>query len=492
MLVFLTALARAALVILPEKEPDCINNESLCFNTTSPLDPTSATINWSNYTSYGTCACDVSNACDENCCCDPDCQGQQVNFQFCLPETNPDEDNIKYQWAQRMCSEPEDPERRGTLIDWFMRTMLCIYKDNNPVLGDFYHTSTTFGGLQDTDVGVDEEMSFKNVFDVAAQGWTLQPGATFSSQTTMLRRDPATGMCTATPAPLSYLESIDEVCTASADCSEILKAMSDNGIAATGTDCAGVLKNWNVSVNVSATPVTESTALTVTPLDTAPGATQGQTVRISINWATNANADSNTISKRGYSFGEAVQTSTGTFQVYMPDSNGACAQGSTRDVLFGDNIEIPCLVPLLVNESMGIELPGTEIRALVDGLTQTSVRAAPDQPGIVNEDVPISTVQNYGLPNWVSDEPFIEGIIQLYTFWYKQVGAKANPQKVIDQVQVQYFPVPVGYQTAEVLSNSYVNSSKFWTRIRFFEVPNDVNMKIASDVNIDAQSWLPF
>ena len=493
MLVFLAALARAALVLLPEKEPDCVANASLCFNFTAPLDETSTTIQWSNYTSYGTCACDVSNACDENCCCDPDCQGQQVNFPFCLPETNPDEDNIKYQWAQRMCSEPEDPERRGTLIDWFMRTMLCIYKDNNPVLGDFYHTSATFSGLQpDSEVSVDQEMSFKNVFEAAAQVWSLQPGATFTTQKTMLRRG-ADGNCAAEPTTLSYLESIDEVCTIQAnDCQAILAAMTAYQITPAAS-CSDALQNWNVSVNVSTTPVTRDTPLTVTVVDSTPGITTfPHTVRISINWAANTNADANTISKRGYSFGEAVQTSSGTFKVYAPDPDGKCDATSTRDVLFGDNIEVPCLVSLLVNDSTGIQLPGDEIQALVNGLPQASVMAAPDQPGIVNEEVVVSTVAGYDLPNWTSNEPFIEGIVQLYTFWYKQVGAKANPQKVIDQVQVQYVPVPVGYQTAEVLSNSYVNSSKLWTRIRFFEVPNDVNMKIASDVNIDAQSWLPF
>ena len=48
-----------------------------------------------------------------------------------------------------------------------------------------------------------------------------------------------------------------------------------------------------------------------------------------------------------------------------------------------------------------------------------------DQLGIVNEDVAVSGVTVYKLPNWVLDEPSIENVIKLYMFWYKQVGAKS-------------------------------------------------------------------
>ena len=108
MLVFLVALTSLPRI---EKDVDCtvVGN---CYPTEAQLDTTTATIVWTNYTSYGTCACDVSSSCDANCCCDPDCPAGTV-FDYCLPETNPDEDNIKYQWAQRMCSEPEDPEDPG-------------------------------------------------------------------------------------------------------------------------------------------------------------------------------------------------------------------------------------------------------------------------------------------------------------------------------------------------------------------------------------------
>ena len=482
MLVFLVALTSLPRI---EKDVNCAI-EGMCYPTEPELDTTTETIVWTNYTSYGTCACDVSSSCDPNCCCDPDCPAGTV-FSYCLPETNPDEDNIKYQWAQRMCSEPEDPERRGTLIDWFMRTMLCIYKDNNPVLGDFYHTVAAFGTLSSTDVGVDDAMSFRNAFSLAAATATsLTPGTPITPSTQMLRRDPTTGNCVASTTTVNYLEEIDEECTLDATCSQMTTAMGSNGVTVTG--CAAAYTSWNVSINVTGTAPNWGTT-TATFDSTTAGATSGSIVRVSIKWTSNAAADPALISKRGYSFGEAVQTPSGTFKVYVPDTAGGCSTASLRDVKFGDNLEVPCLVEKMINTSAGITIDPILFTDL-EGLNG-QVLAAPNQPGLVNEQLTVSTVTGYEMPT-SSDEPMLDGVIQLYTFWYKLVGAKANPQNVIDQVQVQYIPIPGAYNISEVLSNQYLNMSKMWTRVRFFEVPNNVNMKIASDVNINAQSWLPF
>lgn len=88
------------------------------------------------HTSFGDCKCDVSNKCDPYCCCDPDCEGASFDG-YCL---NQIEDLTSIKPSLRLCSDPE-PAENGKLIDWFLRSSLCIYRSNNPSPGDFYTTN---------------------------------------------------------------------------------------------------------------------------------------------------------------------------------------------------------------------------------------------------------------------------------------------------------------------------------------------------------------
>jgi len=77
------------------------------------------------------CSCAInSNMCTENCCCDPSCPSQK--FDICLPS-----EQYHPSKMVKMCSEYGD-DSIGSVTTWIMRTMLCVYTDNNPVTKEEY------------------------------------------------------------------------------------------------------------------------------------------------------------------------------------------------------------------------------------------------------------------------------------------------------------------------------------------------------------------
>lgn len=448
-----------------------------CYPTQAELDTDAKTVAYKAHTSYGTCACDVSNSCDPNCCCDPDCPNN--TFSTCLPEKSRDSDRIQNEWGLRMCTDPESTERRGSIVDWFMRTMLCIHKDNNPVLGDFYdvYQANIPASYESVNV-LDKGFSFMEAFHEAAT--TMSPTLSPDLFVTGAVRRGANGECVFSDNNVKYLEHVSETCILS----------EPNVFSSQECTTGGCPSTWTYTMACKQSGST----IDCQKQDVSMGSDLvgvGETVHVTVNWDINETADTNSIAKRGYEFGDIIETTSGDFQIFVPGQNGQCTKEKTTSLKFGDDIEVSC-----VYGGDMVDGNNTEVltQATADMLAMAekhkSIWAAPQQSGLQNGAVEVHDVAGYTYDNAIK-KTMVENIIEQYTFWYKQVGTKSNPQKIIEHVDRRYY---FAEQPFDILDCpvEFMKKTKISTHVKFFEIPNDMNMKIASDVNLAAQSWLPF
>ena len=81
------------------------------------------------------CSCAINpSICTPNCCCDPNCP-TNIKFDYCLPS------KLSSKTSFSLCSD-FDSNTVGSVSMWFMRTILCVYKDNNPVTKEEYLKNT--------------------------------------------------------------------------------------------------------------------------------------------------------------------------------------------------------------------------------------------------------------------------------------------------------------------------------------------------------------
>jgi hypothetical protein len=116
----------------------------------------------------------------------------------------------------------------------------------------------------------------------------------------------------------------------------------------------------------------------------------------------------------------------------------------------------------------------------------TPVRPIPRQVG--TEDIEMVTIPSAGS----AQNSFLklDGALEEFFIFYRIAGSVGHPQKVIQSISRTMRPVLRLYE----VSNGWISRGEHLLRtvVRFFEIPNDVNMEILSGIDTDAQAWLPF
>jgi hypothetical protein len=154
-------------------------------------------------------------------------------------------------------------------------------------------------------------------------------------------------------------------------------------------------------------------------------------------------------------------------------------------VRFGDNFETVCRTDALSPSPSPTAIPTPPVKwRQYPGAGATDVV----EINILNDTQPV-------LDEWATSYT----IVLEYLFFYRAIGAKKNPQYVLEKVD-QRWNVKNNQFYAGTMSifpkgssTNVNNTVADWvTKVGFYEIPNDVNMKLDSAINTEAQAWLPF
>jgi hypothetical protein len=440
--------------------------------------PTAATIDVRPHQSYGTCACDTSNRCEINCCCDQDCsEAVRSGFTICLPETEPDTDRYVNDWALHNCSDPDTFDAGNTIVDWFMRTMLCLHRNNNPSFGDFYEFTELNGGpgpISDSSIPVvDGQFSFLGVFDDRPRPASrLVPGDrinfTETSTGQFLFIWP-NGSC-GTSFELQYLIPIEGECIVEADLTNVY-SVATVAYGPSGDESSP----WVSSVS----PATPEPAVTAGPCN------------VSILWEADPAGSQTVLRRRGYQFGELIETEDGFLRIPVPGATGFCDTTEGGFVAFGGNVNVAC-----ANASWTINLSETfdqipnpdpwEV-----GYSTARLRPVPFQVGYDNSElIPVSVLSE--LPSNVTFYTHLDAVIQELLVFYRLAGDRTSPEKVINNVDFRTHVVPRVTVYSNTMPDDLKANVKLQTIISFVEIPSDVTLSESEPSHTAEQAWLPF
>lgn len=423
---------------------------SLGLRNIKPLNPqyrdvvqvSGSTFDLKPHTNFGNCSCDVSSNCDPYCCCDPDCAG--VSFPYCL-------DSESTPFALRMCSDHAN-EGGGKVIEWFLRTSLCIQKNNNPSPGDFYDINIDFN---EDDPVESNPSSLQNVF--------LEDSSSSSSSNVITRpfqevdeilipRRKSDGSCE--PKNLVYLESVDEFCGLY-NKNERLLNFTSFGSCNNNVTC---IKNWVYKEFPNPNP---------NPLEY---------LHIIVKWGER----SQNMSPTGYHFGEVITNETGGDLLF----GERCISDNWKNfkINFGMQTDIHCMI---TEDDGYIFINGTDDRGnnvtylnfsdttiLYDNKYYSIspfVNGLEDNVGTIRQETPDPII----IPE---NETVI--ITQSFTIIYKSIGPKENPQHIISDFKVDYF-------------TSKATNLSLRMIVRYYEQPNELNIFDEPSMS-DVYQWLPF
>lgn len=388
------------------------------------------------HTNFGNCSCDVTNQCDPYCCCDPDCSG--VLFPYCL-ETASFQHNLRY------CSDSEN-EGGGKVIEWFLRTSLCIQRDNNPSPGDFYDLDINFddSNIDDLDGQIQNNpSSLRNIFSISEDPtrryWNpLSPIKITDSENLKIRRRSKNGECE--ERDLLYLESINEDCYPrdQNNCSIFLRPSECEQNAT----CIQNMINQN-TVNCN----------------------RSYPIHIDVKWGEVVEHPP----PSGYKLGEAIQDGNGND--IKVGAHCITDDWKLFPIEFGKQADILCeLEPFNYTEENATEF---DFRNSTITFWPSNYSISPHVNNIPNN---VGTIQEeYPEPMIAKSELYI---VESFTIIYKTIGLKENPQRIISDFKVRYHAFSSHNATLRMI-------------IHFFEQPNELNMfDIPSES--DLHQWLPF
>jgi hypothetical protein len=329
--------------------------------------------------------------------------------------------------------------------------MLCLHRDNNPAYGDFYEFTQLDGGegpiSDDSTVGVDDQFSFHGVFKEQKQTPPLVPGSTVDVSGRVLRAR-EDGVCV-NLSTVEFLIPVEESCI----------------------DSGNITKGENYTVELSVGEFNGTF--------TASGTKRGNysVWNISIRWDSNPDGQQASLRRRGYEFGDAVETGDGRLlPLLLPTEKGVCDENATGFVAFGSDIDVTCFNQTWdFRANQTVENPwGWEIGSLreVPGIGAGPVRI----DGVVSVP-PENMTFLYGL----------DGVIQELLVFYRLAGDRQNPQKVIDKAERRYYTVP-----RVTLMRPEDSMVKMRTIVTFVEIPSDVTLDPDSRTSSAEQAWLPF
>lgn len=408
------------------------------YNNVDQIDD--STFELKPHTSFGNCSCDISKECTPYCCCDPDCLG--VSFPYCI-------DSESKPFELTMCSDKEKGGG-GKVIEWFLRTSLCIQRNNNPSPGDFYDL--------DLDVSVDSPTesnpsSLRDIF--TEEGSNSYPNSrqalsVFQELGVLIPRRSSNGQCVL--KPMLYLESIDEICSSTNDTS-LIKTIE--------------LKNLSIC-NGNETCIVNMVRNYVTSNDN---------VQIIVKWGSRPQ----NMSPTGYHFGEPILDINGK-PILLGDR---CANNTWKDfeLFFGKQTDILCEIKD-TDEEIYREGYDEQRRENITYLNFSDttilfpytnysispyVNNIPGNNGIIREEIPDIVIVREGQRLMIT---------QSLSIIYKSIGTKENPQRIISDFKINYFTSNARYTTLRMVA-------------RFYEQPNELT--IFDDPSMaDIYQWLPF
>ena len=407
------------------------------YNVDAQIDD--STFELKPHTSFGNCSCDISKECTPYCCCDPDCSG--VSFPYCI-----DSENTPFELT--MCSDKEK-EGGGKVIEWFLRTSLCIQRNNNPSPGDFY----------DLDLDISQESptesypsSLRNIFtgdDSNSYPNSRQALSVFQKLRVDIPRRSSNGQCV--NKSMLYLESIDETCS------------SGNG-----TEVTIELKNLS-TCNGNESCIVNMVQNTVTSYDN---------VRIIVKWGSRPQS----MSPTGYHFGEPILDINGN-PIYLGDK---CETDDWKnfELVFGKQTDILCKIQGTEDEifqkgydeqqRQNITYLNFTNTTILFPYTNYSispyVNNIPDNNGTIREEIPDIVIVREGKHLMIT---------QSLSIIYKSIGPKENPQRIISDFKINYF------------TSDAPNTTLIRMVARFYEQPNELT--IFDDPSMaDIYQWLPF
>ncbi|OHT04716.1 hypothetical protein TRFO_06132 [Tritrichomonas foetus] len=430
-------------------------------------DPLNSTFELLPNTDFGNCSCDVSGKCDIYCCCDPDCPTNTA-FPFCLDEIT----NLKnVEPALRMCSDP-DFGGKESLIDWFLRTSLCVYRKNDPSPGTFYLLNVNDVTIDEL-TAVDDQSSLRYIYTTTESTTTNTnnplPFDDLTAGNIMIPRLSHDGTCVL--QYIKYLEPVDEFCD----------------ISGISNQCSSTNHFYPPEYIINATTCRNATCIDTTSQCVATQPTYtNNLIRVQVTWGQTPTENS---PPHGYRFGQPVTDISGN--IIHVSSN--CQTDTQIPLLFGNNIEYECDLTtnftvqpddLLYFNQSGFVFPVNEF-----ALSPISNNIADNNGTIV-----------HFYPEPLNMSSMLTGIAQVYyvtqTFdiIFKSIGLRSYPQHILTDFQIKY-----AISKTDVMSTFDIGENKTDTPFvpklrvytRFFEAPNDQNI-FNSKKNEKLEAWLPF
>ena len=483
------------------------------FPTTTAAGTDNATLTVSRNRALSSCKCDISDQCDENCCCDPDCPTaafQNVSFDRCLAETVGIDDSERR--ALRFCNEPEIPGE-GTLLDWFQRTMLCVYRTNNPSTGTFYNIDDA----RTTDAYIETESSIGFAFTVQDNiDTTLRPLITelipqdvFTLTSTTINEFPlpvlGTGQCSANSS-LLYLDSFVTSCQFNYD---ITTNAESTGIFTTPNFCTAgtdglytcnfpsevTVSNANCTTTTTCTANAEITRTSTQTLNSANGTVLDIPLSVVVRWAT-AQTTQPTTPSRAYLFSDyLVDQNFQPIEISASSSSNFCNESSAR-LLFGANSDTTCLAdPLTLLDATTIDtvlssLPTTAPYAFTAvNVSQTPIAHTNNANNVVP--ITINPVEINTTVDGIT-AIYLSEVVRMIDVFYSTVGHTKSPQHILEAMTVTYNYSTIHQHAATSLYFQDVDYIRLRTVVKFYEYPNSINMNQGRGQYHKIQAWLPF
>lgn len=433
MILFFIFISNIISLGLPSVKPLVIerNDTVQVENSTFDLTP---------HTNFGNCSCDISRNCDPYCCCDPDCSG--VSFPYCL-------DSPSMSSKLRLCSSQEN-EGGGKVIEWFLRTSLCIQRDNNPSPGSFYDLDFNDFSQNDGEDIESNPSSLNNIFTLDSTNNNDDGVHPFSVvEGVRIPRLSSNGSCQL--KPMLYLESVDEYCSSPEKNTSLQNYTFDNL-----SYCNGNFSCIRQNTQIDSESFSN--------------------VHIVVKWGQKPQS----MSPTGYHFGETITDRNGkdiklgkicTTQNW---NNFSIEFGKQTDILC-DIKERDDVFQTCGNEEENYTCLNFSNTSII--FLHTNYSTSPfsnnieNNYGEIRQEIP--DVLNLGEEEY----PHLM-ITQSLSIIYKSIGPIENPQHIISDFKVNYF-------TAKSIHNL------LRMVVRFYEQPNELNIFDNPDMS-DVYQWLPF
>lgn len=494
----------------------------------------SKTLNVREHFDLSDCACDVSNQCDKDCCCDPDCPGYDPQTGLnnisknCLPGL-PNIPNSEKK-ATRKCEDDSIPGS-GSLLDWVQRTMLCVYRDNNPSTGKYYElneksSTNNFAETQSSLFGSFTEPEDKTLKPLISH-IPIQSIYLLDENKTL--GDYLQNICN------SSLKINHETCFNETENPDKEQCLKDLNLSYDYNSIRGktIIYQENIDLhytcddnkpeqNITNSSITLYDIKCTSQLECSANINVStlesnfSQIFVSYRWPF---ADGTT-PPRGYYFSEIVKVDENqSAEIEAPLNGNVISDNNINKVplRFGMNVDFTYMTEMdifncsLINNSMSADncyffgfdqdtgnytLNVSNINLSFDKILKVPypednnsdnfIVIEPAPPVSLNDSIIYNEDTNETIPSL-----YMTGIERSIDIFYKTVGYENNPTHIIMSMNVKY-----DYST----SIMYLNTDYFRdyrkitlrTVVRYFEYPNNINMFKGISTNTKLQSWLPF